>query len=363
MSGSLLLVSRCWLLSGIANMRTTTFVTATSAFAALATAHPSTGRYSSSSPSRLAKRAGNIAINGVAGSTQPRLEIRQLQATQPEQWSLFIQAMQQWQTASQDDETGYYQVTGIHGVPRQNWDGVEPCDGCGNADGYCTHDSVLFPAWHRAYVALFEQELVAVAQQIASTYPDSTRAAMQAAASTLRMPYWDWAADPGSGPVLPDTVSQPQITINGTQGQEAIKNPLYSYAFSSTSALVYSPFVTWPETLRYPNTNAVSATSQENQAVSAFANFQPNLQEQIYQLMSTCGDYLSFSNDDAGTSSTQCANSLESIHNTVHGLCGGPAGSSVSAGHMTYLAEAGFDPIFWLHHANVDRKSLTILMG
>ena len=299
------------------------FVTAASAFAALALGHPSNTRFPATG--RLAKRADNIAINGVAGSTQPRLEVRQLQASQPEQWSLFVLAMQQWQVTPQDDETGWYQITGIHGVPRINWDGVEPCAGCDNADGYCTHDSVLFPAWHRTYVALFEQELVAVAQQIASTYPDSTRAAMQAAASTLRMPYWDWAADPGDGPVLPNTISQPQLVINNTNGQsESIKNPLYSYTFPSTSGLVYSPFVTWPETLRYPNTNAVSATSQESQAVSAFANFQPNLQEQIYQLMSTCGDYLSFSNDDAGSSTAQCSNSLESIHNTVHGLCGGP---------------------------------------
>jgi len=42
-------------------------------------------------------------------------------------------------------------------------------------------------------------------------------------------------------------------------------------------------------------------------------------------------------------------NSLESPHGNVHGTVGG------TNGHMSYVPVAGFDPIFWLHHANVDR--------
>jgi len=303
------------------------------------------------------KRASSVAITGVAGETQPRLEIRQLASEQPEQWSLFILALQQWKAGDKSSTTGYYQVSGIHGVPRVSWDGVEPCDGCGDSDGYCTHDSVLFPAWHRAYVALLEQELITVAQQVADTYPDSTRALMQAAASALRLPYWDWAAQPGSGPVLPESVSGQQITVNGPNGQETIANPLYSYHFSDPSDLVYSPFTTWDDTLRYPNNNNVNAASQETLATNAFNNIQSSLQDQVYQLMSTCTDYLQFSNDASGSSSSSCSSSLEAIHNTVHGVVGGPGSSSTTGGHMSYLAVAAFDPVFWLHHANVDRKS------
>lgn len=41
---------------------------------------------------------------------------------------------------------------GIHGYPHRSWDGV---DG-GYDSGFCTHQSILFPPWHRPYLALFE---------------------------------------------------------------------------------------------------------------------------------------------------------------------------------------------------------------
>lgn len=37
---------------------------------------------------------------------------------------------------------------------------------------------------------------------------------------------------------------------------------------------------------------------------------------------------------------------LESIHNSVHGYCGG---------QMSQVSTAAFDPFFWLHHATMDR--------
>ena len=40
--------------------------------------------------------------------------------------------------------------------------------------------------------------------------------------------------------------------------------------------------------------------------------------------------------------------SLESIHDALHNTLG-------SNGHMTYLDYAAFDPVFWLHHTQVDR--------
>lgn len=40
--------------------------------------------------------------------------------------------------------------------------------------------------------------------------------------------------------------------------------------------------------------------------------------------------------------------SIEDTHNSVHGLVG-------NGGHMNYPTVSAFDPIFWLHHANIDR--------
>jgi tyrosinase len=43
-------------------------------------------------------------------------------------------------------------------------------------------------------------------------------------------------------------------------------------------------------------------------------------------------------------------NAFEAPHGAVHDIVGG------NNGHMSYLSFAGFDPSFWLHHANVDRQ-------
>ncbi|GKT42783.1 tyrosinase [Colletotrichum spaethianum] len=56
----------------------------------------------------------------------------------------------------------YYEICGIHGQPWRAWDGVTSAEfgsTRGNTDpqsGYCSHGSVVFPTWHRVYVAQFE---------------------------------------------------------------------------------------------------------------------------------------------------------------------------------------------------------------
>lgn len=45
---------------------------------------------------------------------------------------------------------------------------------------------------------------------------------------------------------------------------------------------------------------------------------------------------------------TSRGNSVENIHNLVHNAVGG-------YGHMSDAATSAFDPIFWLHHTNIDR--------
>lgn len=45
--------------------------------------------------------------------------------------------------------------SGIHGVPFEPWGGVEFTAG-NFQSGFCTHESILFPTWHRAYMALYE---------------------------------------------------------------------------------------------------------------------------------------------------------------------------------------------------------------
>ena len=42
--------------------------------------------------------------------------------------------------------------------------------------------------------------------------------------------------------------------------------------------------------------------------------------------------------------------SIESLHDSIHNTVGG-----VNYGHMQVIDVSAFDPVFWLHHAMVDR--------
>jgi tyrosinase len=67
--------------------------------------------------------------------------------------------------------------------------------------------------------------------EIAEEYPQSVREEYQTAAKTLRVPFWDWAAD---SDVPPCTVPY-QLTINVPSGsstrQANVPNPLAGYKF------------------------------------------------------------------------------------------------------------------------------------
>lgn len=72
----------------------------------------------------------------------------------------------------------------------------------------------------------------------------------------------------------------------------------------------------------------------------------PSLRSKLFSILS---QYQTFTQV---TSSQLCGKAasfgnLEDVHNVIH--------LRFSPGHMTPPAVAAFDPIFWLHHANVDR--------
>jgi tyrosinase len=99
--------------------------------------------------------------------------------------------------------------------------------------GYCPHTSSLFGSWHRPYLALFEQILHDRAVDIANEYPQgAAREKAMQTADKVRLPYWDWAVNPGSDGVMPSILRRPTVTVNfpnGTSGEMA--NPLYRYDF------------------------------------------------------------------------------------------------------------------------------------
>lgn len=72
------------------------------------------------------------------------------------------------------------------------------------------------------------------------------------------------------------------------------------------------------------------------------------LRDRTYNLFAQNANYKRFSHDinDSIETGPDGLDSVESIHGQIHLLAGG-------RGHCGEVDYAAFDPIFWLHHANV----------
>ena len=89
----------------------------------------------------------------------------------------------------------------------------------------------------------------------------------------------------------------------------------------------------------------MSNSAAANAALTSGAGY---LHDTTYLLITRDTNYPEFSN--IGYTGTMTGyGSIENPHGAVHNYVGG------DTGHMTYLDYSAFDPIFWLHHANVDR--------
>lgn len=300
--------------------------------------------------------SSNVATTGVPttpaanGAVPLRREVRDLQKNFPDQWNLFLLGLVNFQQVDADDLLSYYQLAGIHGEPFIPWDDV---NGVSNPTfgGYCTHSSILFLTWHRPYLALYEQALYAIIQQVATQFPAAIRGRYVAAAQTFRIPYWDWAAK-GPGSAFPSSISSQQATIIDVDGAtKQISNPLYSYQFPARASQgdLDDRWSVFPVTLRYPDSNDASAQSRDDRVSRVISNENASLRNNVSLILLSYKQFDAFSNNEwlrngrAGT-----YGSLEDIHNEIHDKTGGN-------GHMSALEVSAFDPVFWLHHCNVDR--------
>lgn len=154
------------------------------------------------------------------------------------------------------------------------------------------------------------------------------------AAGRLRLPFWDWAKLPlETADSFPRVFTDQEVLVSTPTGRANITNPLKSYVFRPNED---HSFMNANETARRPNF-AVSDILQ--------------MRADLWAAPSSGQPYSDFSTEarldgaNKGTKSLNLSNS-EAIHDHVHVLVGG---------HMSVVSQAAFDPIFWLHHTNVDR--------
>ncbi|KAF1837944.1 Di-copper centre-containing protein [Decorospora gaudefroyi] len=307
---------------------------------------------------------GRLAVTGVcsrgtasngqcnSGSTSaPRLEIRQLKRN-ADQWNLYLLGMERFMAKDKGDTLSYYQVAGIHGRPFKTWNNFPTP--LVNQMGFCPHGMTLFGSWHRPYLAIYEQAWYQAVQEVIATFPSHQQQRWRNAASTLRMPYWDWAQEPGNNqPTVPTLIRDQRVTVTKPTGTVNIPNPLYSYSFGSSlpSEMGGGPWNNFPSSLRRPVANPTRSNNNEMNA--RFNSMRISLRDRVFALFSSKSSWGDASTEAIGVRtdlSGSGVDSFESVHDAIHNTAGGETG-----GHMYYLDVAAFDPIFWLHHTNVDR--------
>ena len=116
-----------------------------------------------------------------------------------------------------------------------------------------------------------QQVLQDHARKIAKTYTTDDRKDWRQAATDLRQPYWDWAANP----VPPDevlTLTKVTITISDGTTKE-VDNPLYHYKFNPIDASFYDPYQQWQTTLRQPKytSDDIEDATDDPQRVKEYA--------------------------------------------------------------------------------------------
>jgi tyrosinase len=247
----------------------------------------------------------------------------------PDAWNMYLLGLTRFKEVDGSDPQSYYQIASIHGQPYVNWDNMGPCDGCSPA-GYCTHSSTLFPTWHRAYLALYEQALVRNAIAVAEEFTGDDYNKYTAVARNLRIPFWDWAQLPAEGEnPFPNMFTDDEVSVYSPTGQKNIANPLKGYNFKDTET---HDFMNGDTTERKP-TFTVDNRKQ--------------LRSDLWTVLSSNQIYNAFATQALTTDGGNFnPSSLEAIHDNIHILTGG---------HMTIVPQSAYDPVFWLHHTAVDR--------
>ncbi|KZT39063.1 Di-copper centre-containing protein [Sistotremastrum suecicum HHB10207 ss-3] len=323
------------------------------------------------------------------GQTPVRQEINAW-AANPEnivQVNLFYLALAKFQEIPYEEKLSYFQIAGIHGLPLVPWDEKTESKTPGTQNGYCTHNSILFPTWHRPYLILYEQKIHEImVNDVIPQFPANQRPDLIKHANSWRLPFWDWGL---KNPDVPDIVRPATVTVQTPSGQTAtISNPLAAFKAPEAmgkwgiQAVGSSPFDKARATSRYPPKgfsqpqdveawvngvqlndlvrDALRGADWYQNPVGQPPKYPNNISEVVYRLFSEkyFSSYLTFAStnfvNEGGPADYL---SLEAIHNNIHLWSGGGGPrdkTNHGAGHMSIVPVAAYDPIFWLHHNNID---------
>ncbi|MGO9339444.1 MAG: tyrosinase family protein [Terracidiphilus sp.] len=180
----------------------------------------------------------------------------------------------------------------------------------------CQHQSWYFPPWHRGYLLALEAQIRHAVIKLGGP-------------SEWALPYWNYFG-PGDEYKIPPAFTQTTLP-------DGSANPLYVAA-------------------RYgPNNNGVIYVPT-NTAVGGPVN-QTCMSNDIYTGNDAVTPPPGFGGPSTGFSHSggSSGNLENNPHNLVHVFVGGTAPDGATWGLMSDPGLAALDPIFYLHHANIDR--------
>jgi Common central domain of tyrosinase/Polyphenol oxidase middle domain len=240
-----------------------------------------------------------------------RKEIHHLTATEIANYRKGVALMQ---SRAFTDPTSWIYQANMHGYPTSNT--ICPVVGTPQPQwSTCQHGSFFFLAWHRMYLYYFERILQA-----------AVREAIKDPAYTFSLPFWNYE-DPAHRDlpepfrVPADTATNPlyvaQRASNCNSGQQCVS----ASDASDSVAMGLTPFCSCS------GGSCTGCTTGISSDESFGGGFIP-----------------------APNHSASVPGELEiQPHGQVHNAVGGPKG------WMSFFTCAARDPIFWLHHANIDR--------
>ena len=216
----------------------------------------------------------------------------------------FAKAIQVMQARPASDPTSWSYQAGIHA----SWNAPPP----GAPFNACQHQSWFFLSWHRMYLYFFERIV--------------RKAVIDAGGpADFAVPYWNYSR-PFPGNTLPPAFRASTLP-DGTA------NPLFIAAPRRAAALMAGGQV------------PASAT-----AIAAA------MAETVFAPPSTVAGFGGGRVGPAHFGGFGNLGALESTpHNVMHPTLGGAPSGQCGGGLMTDPRCAALDPIFWLHHANIDR--------
>lgn len=253
-----------------------------------------------------------------------RLNIIDLKNNHPEKFGRFVMALK-----NLEESDDWYRICGIHGDTFRPNDKKVLCPtdpeivtaiGKTGEPFYCKHSVYSFIAWHTPYIYQFELLL--------------NRYNMSNDKEYISLPYLD----------LTDTtvdfsfLNMEKITIKYNKNDTTIDNPLagaYYYKDNVKTKTVRNGFLT-------------PKTTQEKMQVEVVKKQLNNaLYATTYETFSS--HPVQYVKSGLMTKYTP----LETPHNSLHDIIGG------TGGNMSDISISAFDPLFWIHHCNMDRHFYT----